>query len=616
MRDVNLAGTTVVETLEGRVLLSATTAAARAARASVPAGQVLHRFGQRDDFRDAATQADGGTLVLGSTDRNSVDETGPQYFVARFSRNGRLDRRFGNGGKVLANVPNFQEAFAIAVAPDGKIVVGGGWSDTAEQARQLIFQYALTRYNSDGSLDPTFGEGGTVHADLDPGLSDRLMDLAVLPDGSIVATGIERDVLSQGGGREGFAVARFAPDGRLDPAFARGGVLLSDFGAPGVLTSKVAALPDGKLVLAGATGVRAGEQFAFARLNPDGTFDTTFGDGGRVRVTPAADRIGYPTGLAILPDGGIVAAGSVTKPTPPPATNFDLIDDRLVALVRLTPAGLPDANFGGGDGVVIDDDEVGRQADVYDLAALPNGSVVVGGSLTTFVGVPTRTLLLERYSPAGVYEGSLAGQRRGSKLPPFRRSLTARHVEIARGGKVVIAGDDAQRPQFALARFSRRGAADRSFGGARAIPDDLRRALEGSGAVTLLQDGTLQVTGTGQGDTFQFDPFTGSQGESVLVGVNGRPQIFPLGSVHSIVVSGGAGDDVITVAKALAIPARIDGGEGDDVISGGAGDDVLAGGAGADEVIGHAGTNQLFGHDATNPDDAGDLLNDEPTYGT
>ena len=144
----------------------------------------------------------------------------------------------------------------------------------------------------------------------------------------------------------------------------------------------------------------------------------------------------------------------------------------------------------------------------------------------------------------------------------------------------------------------------------------MRRAPEGSGAVTLMQDGTLQVTGTGQRDTFQFDHFTGSQGESVLVAVNGPPQFFPLDSVHSIDVSGGAGDDTIIVDKALAVPARVDGGEGDDVISGGAGDDVLAGGAGADAVIGHAGTNQLFGHDATNPDDAGDLLNDEPTYGT
>jgi len=480
VRDVNLTGTTVVETLECRVLLSAASAAARAAAGSIPPGQVLHDFGQQDLVRDAATQADGSTLVLGSTDRTSFDEIGPQYFVARFSRKGRLDLGFGNGGKVVGTLPNFRDAYAIAVAPDGKVVVGGAWDTTIPRNQQFDHQYALARYNPDGSPDTTFGDGGTVHADLDPARSDDLVDLAVLPDGSIVATGIEREPLSMDLGWKGFAVAKFRPDGQLDAAFAQGGVLVSDFGVPGGIATKVAAQPDGKIVVAGATGSDGGEQFAFARLNPDGSRDTSFGQGGNTLLRPSAEHGGYPRGLALLPGGAIVAAGSVTRPAPPSNTGFLNQDEGLVAVVRLTPAGAPDASFGGGDGVVVDG--LRGEAKVYDLAAQRDGSLYVAGELDVSAGdfaVPT--LLLERYSPAGEHVGSLGVDPR-SKVPgAVRRPLIAQHVELTRGGNVSIAGSSQGPSRVALARFRRRGAFDRSFGGNRAVPFECAGPPRGAG---------------------------------------------------------------------------------------------------------------------------------------
>jgi uncharacterized delta-60 repeat protein len=603
MRATNRPSPVPIEPLEYRVLLSA-------AGADSAAGKVLYNFGETDRVYDVAAQRDGGVVVLGSTDR-SADEEGPRFFVARFLRSGRVDRRFGDGGKVISDLPNFRSAYALAVAPDGKILVGGAWLPTGVDGSGLDRDFGLARFNRDGSLDTTFGDGGRIGTDLSPEstvtfpdspprTSDEVIDLAVLHDGSVLAAGVAREVNHQFPQHD--AVVRYGPDGHVDPSFGQGGHVLSSLGTDDTLATRVEVQSDGKVLLAGG----AGEAFGFARLNPDGSPDATFGDGGRISVRPAADRFGFVRGLAVLPDGAILAAGSVTAtaaPTPSPGFGV-LPNDSDVAVVRLTPAGQPDPGYGDGDGVVVDD--FGGEADVSDLAASPDGSALVAGKLEKQVvlgDAPEEMMLLEHYTPTGRHDGSLATQPAGNLPIVVRRSMTAEHVAQRRGGKLVVAGMDGT--HLALARFTRRGRLDRSFGGPKAMSRELRPAPVGSGTIAMQPDGTVTVEGTDQRDSVAFDVATSAQGTFLQVKVNGRVKLFPIDSVHAIVASGGEGDDVLTVAAAVSVPAQLNGGFGDDVIVGGAGDDDLRGDDGNDHLTGGAG-NDHVGFNAVGP------LNSEP----
>src|SRR5205823_5199649 len=141
------------------------------------------------------------------------------------------------------------------------------------------WDFAVARYNADGSLDTTFGSGGTVTTNFGPGATyDDADGVAIQSDGKIVVAG----TCNRGGSDNVFAVARYNADGSLDSTFGSGGTVTTDFGLGGSDDSAyaVALQPDGKIVAAGATylGGVPGD-FALARYNPDGTLDSTFGGG-------------------------------------------------------------------------------------------------------------------------------------------------------------------------------------------------------------------------------------------------------------------------------------------------------------------------------------------------
>jgi uncharacterized delta-60 repeat protein len=125
--------------------------------------------------------------------------------LARYTADGRLDPSFGRGGKVLWIGPGF--ALALVIQPDGKLVAGGG--------------YALARYTADGQLDSSFGQAGKVETDF----GIWALAVAIQADGKIVAAGRSRP------GR--FALARFTANGSLDPSFGSGGTVVTRLGSGG-----------------------------------------------------------------------------------------------------------------------------------------------------------------------------------------------------------------------------------------------------------------------------------------------------------------------------------------------------------------------------------------------
>src|SRR5439155_10672104 len=139
-----------------------------------------------------------------------------------------------------------------------------------------VADFALARYNADGSVDLTFGSGGRVVTDF--GGDDAAFALAVQPDGKIVVAGV-----STGGGSMDFALARYDSDGALDATFGSGGRVVTDLGGQDEAFALVVQ-PDGRLVAAGAS-TAAGNldlDFALARYNTVGTLDATFGAAGQV----------------------------------------------------------------------------------------------------------------------------------------------------------------------------------------------------------------------------------------------------------------------------------------------------------------------------------------------
>lgn len=213
--------------------------------------------------------------------------------MLRLTSNGTPDTTFGGDGTVTANPagPVVQEGGdgrALALQPDGKIVVGG-------QVGSTRFDFALMRFNADGSVDSSFDGDGIVRTDF--GDYEAVEGLALQPDGKIVAVGAS-------GAR--FALARYFPNGGLDTSFDGNGRVIT----PGGGAADVRLQPgDGRIVVAGSNG--PGGDVAVLRYNPDGSLDTGFGTGGLA----IADFGGTDAarGVALQTDGKIVAAGGAGR---------------------------------------------------------------------------------------------------------------------------------------------------------------------------------------------------------------------------------------------------------------------------------------------------------------
>ena len=341
---------------------------------------------------------------------------------------GDLDSSFGTGGKVTTDVSGrYDEVRALAIEPDGQIVAAGVAGTGLGQ------DFALARYNPDGSLDRTFGAGGTAITDFS-GASDAAWALAVQPDGKLVAAGV---------GNGDFALVRYNADGTLDTQFGIGGKIATDFGRDD-RANALAVQQDGKII---AAGVADGLDFALARYGTDGTLDATFGIGGSV-VTDFSGNRDSAFAVAIQPDGMIVAAGVTgTFPT------------AQFALARYNTDGSLDAQFGAGGTVTID---FGKDARAHALAIQPDGKVVTGGFVNNG---SSNDAALARHNADGTVDGSFGAG--GRVLTDFGGRNFGTALVIQSDGRIVVAGADDFPPyyDFALARYEGDGARDVSFSG-------------------------------------------------------------------------------------------------------------------------------------------------------
>jgi uncharacterized delta-60 repeat protein len=306
--------------------------------------------------RAVAVQPDGRIVLAG--DATLANNT-TAIALVRYLADGSLDSSFGGDG-IVHEAAVAGHAYAVAIPPDGKIVVAGDApvSGNASDLGDML----VARFESTGTLDSSFGSAGSITFDVTTG-TDLARNLVLLPDGSMVVAGeaIGSDPDLQTG------VAKLTASGALDSSFGTGGRL-------SILAANVghglALQPDGKLLLAGGT-TSFPSSFALMRLEADGSADASFGNGGAVTHRTSTSTTGtgdIAYAIALRPDGRIYVAGKSGS------INEDF------GLVRFTAAGVVDTTFGTNGTSVVDFDGLNDGAE--NVVVQPDGKIVLGGYAT------------------------------------------------------------------------------------------------------------------------------------------------------------------------------------------------------------------------------------------
>ncbi|MGW5457378.1 calcium-binding protein [Streptomyces sp. NPDC003996] len=570
-------------------------------------GTVLTDIGGDDSANDVAVQPDGKIVSVGASADNSVPES--DFALTRHNPDGTLDTSFGGDGRVTTPINNmippeqlqWSEAHAVALQSDGKIVVAGGsWREY-----ENCCWFVVARYNPDGTPDTSFGGGdGRVFTDF--GTPEEAEDVAVQPDGKIVAAGYD-------GGDA--AVARYNPDGSLDTSFGGGdGMVTTNPAGPSLQEGGDARAlvlqPDGKIVVAGEVG-QTRFDFALIRYNADGSLDTGFGSNGIQRT----DFGGYDSAeaLAVQSDGKIVAAGA---------------GGGGFALARYNTNGTLDTSFDG-DGLVV---TPGGGAE--DVKLQSDGRIVVAG------GGAGGFKVLRYNTNGGLDTGFGTG---GQATTGFGGSDVAHGVALQSDGKIVAVGQGGPNNDFALARYQGGGgttppptSADVSVtktgptsvtlgdratytvrvtnagsSTASATGVTLSDTLSGAG-VTLVSAAPSQgsCTTTAIGATCSLG--TLAPGASATVTVVAEPRttgtLTDTATVRANETDPATGNNTATASSGVGNPrgCTIVGTSGADTLNGTFGNDVICGLGGNDTIRGNGGADTVYGDYGNDNIDGGD----------
>ena len=291
----------------------------------------------------------------------SEDSTGQYASVFRFNADGVPDNSFdGDGHATILINSEYMDLSTMALQPDGKILVGGYaggfWADS----------FLVIRFLANGVLDQSFGGDGIVITGVGEDYTD-VNSLVVQPDGKILATGY-----ATFNGNEDFAIVRYNSDGTLDDTFSGDGIANVTVSNQDDRIYSALIQPDSKIVVGGYghNNITGYESFALARLNTDGTPDSSFHADGIavVYITNYNDKV-----LSILrqPDGKYVLAGSINGGDP----NYGFV----MALARVTADGVLDHTFDD-DGFYMYPLQHGLESQINACTLQPDGKVISTGN--------------------------------------------------------------------------------------------------------------------------------------------------------------------------------------------------------------------------------------------
>jgi len=381
---------------------------------------------------------------------------------------GRLDASFGAGGTTTVNfAAGIDYAWSIAAQPDGKVVAAGVAVGTNQD-------FAVGRWNADGSLDATFGSGGKVTTAI--GTSNEFAkSVVVQPDGRIVAGGPSRT-----GSYNEFSLVRYLSDGTLDAGFGTGGKVVTSIASGHDYLNAIALQDDGKIVGAGNSNQAGNLEPAVVRWNGDGTLDGGFGTGGKVVI---AGSVGIDNlhAVAVQADGRILVTGYSVN-----GSSYDLV------VIRLAADGTLDAGFGSGGRVtlVVDAYAIGQS-----IALQPDGKIVIAGYGSNGVDYD---VLVVRLAADGSLDPAFGG---GTPIltPIGALEDTGRAVAIQSDGKIVVAGNTSAGSvyDFAVVRYLPDGSLDPAFGTGGKVVTAISSDSDSAFGIALLADERIVAGGSG-----------------------------------------------------------------------------------------------------------------------
>ena len=411
-------------------------------------------------LRSLALQADGGIVGAGNTGHGDPLSSVPtnELTLYRFDPDGTADASFGSDGAIHTGTVTLEEPVRVALDDDGNIVAAG------THANGL----AVFRYDDQGEPDEGFGsDGGTVEPAIGRS-SDLALDVVVMPDGSRIAL-----VETRARETDKFALVKQLASGDPDPAFGGGdGVALVELGEPKPrFVRDLEVRPDGSMVVVSSTETN---DFLVVGLTAGGVLDPAFG-GGDGRVETDLGGSDYATSVAAASDGSLTVAG------------YSISDASRFAIARYTPTGLLDESFDG-DGIM--------------TTAFPNetaafGAAIAWQSADRVIAVGgSQAFLLAGYDDLGLdtsfgCAGTVVDQAAGSRAEAIAMASDRRIVAFGRGH---LADD------LVLARYTARGARDRSLGGDGAVATPLPGGVLATPAGVVIQPDGRIVAGATVGE--------------------------------------------------------------------------------------------------------------------
>ncbi|HEX7997047.1 MAG TPA: FG-GAP-like repeat-containing protein [Pyrinomonadaceae bacterium] len=380
-----------------------------------------NNLGNDDTSNGVILQPDGKSVAVGHAFTGSVD-----FALARYNTNGSLDTTFDGDGLLTTDFGANDYGQAVALQPDGKIVVVGYTATGVPNGMNQDF--AIARYQADGSLDNSFDGDGRLVTNFVSG-NDYAYAVVIQTDGKILVAGAGTNA----SGGSDFALARYHTDGSFDNTLDGDGKVLTDFG--GSESARAIVLQtDGKIVAAGSCFVTGSIDFAVVRYNADGSLDSAFDTDGRVSTNLLTHDEAYA--VLIQPDGKILVAGN--------ANTFQ----NNFALARYNADGSLDNSFDG-DGRVTTD--FGKGSGVRSIILQPDGHILAGGFLN--FSTPGNVFALARYDRNGNLDQRFGEGGRGTTS--FGNNGGLIYGMAMRDGRITVAGSshNGVNLDFALARY-------------------------------------------------------------------------------------------------------------------------------------------------------------------
>lgn len=379
------------------------------------------------------------------------------------AQDGSLDLNFSSDGKVLTNVGSESDRpYCVKVQNDGKIVVVGS------VAYNAFSDFLIMRYNSNGTLDLTFGLNGVIINSLSPS-DDAANSLAIQSDGKLVVGG---KALINGSGQQ-IALVRYNSNGTIDNSFNSNGIVLVP---SGTYLSKMKIQNDGKILITGENRVNANlTELLVMRFNIDGSLDNSFDGDGIVKTIIIPNESNTGNDILVQNNGKIVVAGR--------AGNI-----AKIVLVRYNIDGTLDTTFAS-NGIFLHS-AITSANHSKSVSLQSNGKIVIGGNENN-----GPKFLLERYNMNGSIDTTFGAN--GVSITNFSPNAgLLQDMEILPDDKIVACGTYiSNNSSFLVARYYSDGSLDSTFGQNGWVETHFPNNNDQVSALTIQADSKIVVVG-------------------------------------------------------------------------------------------------------------------------